>query len=235
MKKEELYIPEHIGIIMDGNGRWATARGLSRSMGHKAGAETLKKLCFYVDKLGLKYLSIYAFSTENFKRSKEEVDYLMNLFITGFEKEFKGVKNIKIIFSGKKEPLPEKVWNAMQKITEETKNNKGLVLNICVNYGSHSEIVDMTKKLCDMYKNNEIKLEDIDEEMIRKNLYQDLPLMDFIIRTSGEQRLSNFMLFQASYSEFYFTDTYFPDFNEEEFDKAILEFNRRTRRFGGVL
>lgn len=232
---EQLIMPQHVGIIMDGNRRWATSRGLKTLKGHQAGSKNLKKLCIYANSVGLKYLSVYAFSTENFKRSKEEVDYLMDLFIVGFQKEFKDIDNIKVIFSGKREPLPDKVWNAMQKISDDTKNNTGLVLNVCVNYGGHSEIVDTTKKICELYKNEEISLDDIDENFIQKNLYQDLPLLDLVIRTSGEKRLSNFMLYQASYAEFYFSDIYFPDFNEQEFDKAILEFNHRNRRFGGNL
>ena len=136
--------------------------------------------------------------------------------------------------SGRREPLPSNVLKAMDKIVEETKNNTELVLNICLNYGSHAEIVDTTKKLCNMYKNGEIKIEDINEEFIQKNLYHDLPPLDFVIRTSGEMRLSNFMMFQASYAEFYFPKVYFPDFTKEEFDKAIEIFNNRDRRFGGI-
>ena len=160
----------------------------------------------------------------------------MNLFITSFEKEFQFLidKKVRVLFSGRREPLPEKVLNAMDKLVEDTKNNKELVLNICLNYGSHAEIVDTTKKICEMYKSGSIELSDINEEFISKNLYQDLPPLDFVIRTSGELRLSNFMMWQASYAEFYFPKTYFPDFNSKEFDKAIEEFNKRNRRFGGA-
>lgn len=232
-----LVIPNHIGIIMDGNGRWATGRGLMRSIGHREGANNLKKLCHHMADVGVKYVSLYAFSTENFKRDKKEVDFLMNLFITLFSKEFKTIidDNIKVVFSGRREPLPKKVLTAMDKISLETKNNTGCVLNICLNYGGQSEIVDMTKKLCTMYKNGKIDLDDIDVQFVQKNLYQDLPPLDLVIRTSGEMRVSNFMLYQSSYTEFYFTKTLFPDFNNEEFDKAILEFNKRTRKFGGVI
>lgn len=233
---DEIIMPNHIGIIMDGNGRWAKERGMIRSMGHKKAIDTIKELCIHMSEVGLKYCSVYAFSTENFKREASEVNFLMDLFTSMFEKgiSFFNERNIKVIFSGKKEPLPEKVLDAMDKIVENTKNNTGLVFNICINYGSHSEIVDTTKKLCEMYKNGNIELDDINEELISKNLYQDLPPLDFVIRTSGELRLSNFMMWQASYAEFYFPKTYFPDFNSEEFDKAILEFNKRNRRFGGV-
>ncbi len=232
----ELILPEHIGIIMDGNGRWAQERGLIRTMGHKKAVGTLKDLCVHMADIGVKYVSLYAFSTENFKRDIKEVEFLMDLFINTFNKEFGFLKEKKcrVVFSGRKEPLPEKVLAAMDKIMEETAMNTELVLNICLNYGSHAEIVDMTKKLCEMYKNKEINLDDITEEFIQKNMYRDLPPLDFVIRTSGELRLSNFMMYQASYAEFYFPKVYFPDFDNEEFDKAILEFNKRNRRFGGV-
>ena len=233
---EELLIPNHVGIIMDGNGRWAKQRGLIRTMGHKQAVGNLKELCIHMADVGVKYCSLYAFSTENFKRDIKEVDFLMNLFISSFNKEFEFIKkkNVRVIFSGRREPLPEKVLEAMDTLVEDTKNNTDLVLNICINYGSHAEIVDTTKKLCEMYKNGEIELNNIDEEFIQKNLYQDLPPLDFVIRTSGELRLSNFMMYQASYAEFYFPKVLFPDFDNEEFDKAILEFNKINRRFGGI-
>ena len=233
----ELNIPNHVGIIMDGNGRWAQERGMVRTMGHKNAIKTLKSLCLHMADVGVKYASLYAFSTENFKREKSEVDYLMDLFITSFQKEFKFLieRNVRVVFSGRRDPLPEKVLAAMDKIVEDTKNNKELVLNICLNYGSHAEMVDTTKKICEMYKNGDVSLDEIDETFIQKHLYQDLPPLDFVIRTSGELRLSNFMMYQASYAEFYFPQVYFPDFTPEEFDKAILEFNKRNRRFGGVV
>ena len=233
---KELKIPNHVGIIMDGNGRWAQERGMARTMGHKNAIKTLKALCTHMADVGIKYASLYAFSTENFKRDKSEVDYLMDLFITSFKQEFKFLveKDVRVVFSGRREPLPEKVLEAMDQIQEETKKNSELVLNICLNYGSHAEMVDTTKKICEMYKNGDIQLDDINEEFIQKNLYQDLPPLDFVIRTSGELRLSNFMMYQASYAEFYFPKVYFPDFTPEEFDKAIEAFNQRNRRFGGV-
>ena len=233
---DKLKVPNHVGIIMDGNGRWAQKRGMIRTMGHKNALKNLKELCIHMADIGVKYASLYAFSTENFKREKSEVDYLMNLFITSFKKEFKFLikKDVKVLFSGRRDPLPEKVLDAMDEIVKETKDNKSLVLNICLNYGSHAEIVDMTKKVCEMYKNGEIDLDKIDEVFIQENMYQDLPPLDFVIRTSGELRLSNFMMYQASYAEFYFPDVLFPDFDNNEFDKAILEFNKRNRRFGGI-
>lgn len=233
--KDDLIIPNHVGIIMDGNGRWAQKRGLARSLGHKAGADNLLSLCKHISKVGVKYLSLYAFSTENFKREVGEVNYLMNLFIELFNSKFKELSdnNVKVIFSGRREPLPEKVLKAMDEVVTYSENNTGLILNICINYGGRAEIVDMTKKLCELYKDNKITLEDIDYDLVNKNLYHELPDVDLVIRTSGELRISNFMLYQSSYAEYYFPETLFPDFNEEEFDKAILEFNKRNRRFGG--
>lgn len=233
--KDDLIIPNHVGIIMDGNGRWAQKRGLARSLGHKAGADNLLSLCKHISKVGVKYLSLYAFSTENFKREAGEVNYLMNLFIELFNSKLKELSdnNVKVIFSGRREPLPEKVLKAMDEVVTYSENNTGLILNICINYGGRAEIVDMTKKLCELYKDNKITLEDIDYDLVNKNLYHELPDVDLVIRTSGELRISNFMLYQSSYAEYYFPETLFPDFNEKEFDKAILEFNKRNRRFGG--
>lgn len=233
--KDDLIIPNHVGIIMDGNGRWAQKRGFARSLGHKAGADNLLSLCKHISKVGVKYLSLYAFSTENFKREAGEVNYLMNLFIELFNSKLKELSdnNVKVIFSGRREPLPEKVLKAMDEVVTYSENNTGLILNICINYGGRAEIVDMTKKLCELYKDNRITLDDIDYDLVNKNLYHELPDVDLVIRTSGELRISNFMLYQSSYAEYYFPETLFPDFNEEEFDKAILEFNKRNRRFGG--
>lgn len=234
--EENMIIPKHVGIIMDGNGRWAQERGLVRTMGHKSAVSTLKELCIHMVDVGINCASLYAFSTENFKRDSKEVDFLMNLFISSFLKEFDFIKKkkVRVVFSGRREPLPPAVLKAMDSLVEETRNNEKLILNICLNYGSHAEIVDMTKKVCEEYKNGNITLEDITEDYIQKNMYQDLPPLDFVIRTSGELRLSNFMMYQASYAEFYFPKVYFPDFNNEEFDKALLEFQKRNRRFGGV-
>lgn len=228
-------LPNHIGIIMDGNGRWATKRGLPRSAGHKAGAENLKKLCKHINKLGLNYLSLYAFSTENFKREVSEVSYLMNLFIEMFTNDFKFLieDNIKVLLSGRREGLPSNVIKAIKKMENDSKNNTGTVLNICLNYGSQDEIVDMVKKISGEVKDGNIKIDDIDKELVNKNMYYELPPVDYVIRTSGEMRISNFMLWQSSYAEYYFPETLFPDFNELEFDKAIEEFNKRHRRFGG--
>lgn len=231
---ENLKIPYHVGIILDGNGRWATERGLKRSEGHKAGFETLKILSKHVFTKGVKVLSVFAFSTENFNRTKEEVDYLMNLFLKGFKSSIKefNKNNIKVVFSGRKEPLSDKVYESMKSLEKETLNNTGGILNICLNYGGQTEIVDTTKKLINDVLDGKLKTEDITPEIFMKNLYNDLPPMDFLIRTSGEIRVSNFMLFNLAYAEMYFPLTYFPDFKESEFDKSLEEYTKRDRRFG---
>ena len=231
---EKLKIPYHVGIILDGNGRWATERGLKRSEGHKAGFETLKILSKHVFTRGVKVLSVFAFSTENFNRTKDEVDYLMNLFLKGFKSSIKefNKNNIKVVFSGRKEPLSDKVYKSMKSLEKETLNNTGGILNICLNYGGQTEIVDTTKKLINDVLDGKLKTEDITPEIFMKNLYNDLPPIDFLIRTSGEIRVSNFMLFSLAYAEMYFPLTYFPDFKEDEFDKSLEEYTKRDRRFG---
>ena len=220
-------IPKHVAIIMDGNGRWAEQRGLKRSDGHKAGSEALKKVVEYAFNNGIEVLSVFAFSTENFKRSAEEVNYLMNLFVVVFKKYFNELHNkgIKIVFSKKEEGLPVNLEKLIKDITEKTKNNKKGIFNVCINYGGYDEIIDMTKKISAKVKNNELDINDIK--------YQVLPPIDLVIRTSGEYRISNFMLLQMAYAELYFTNTYFPDFNDAEFEKALNEYKNRNRRFGG--
>lgn len=229
-------IPNHVAIIMDGNGRWAKKRGLKRSMGHLEGSKNLEKLAKHIFGSGVKVLSIYAFSTENFKRDKEEVDYLMDLFVKVFKTRLKKLKdmNVKIVFSKRENGLREDLEELIKKIENETKDNKDFIFNICINYGSQLEIVDMVKKISREVLDGNIKIDDIDTSLISKNLYQDLPPIDLLIRTSGEYRVSNYMLYQLAYAEMYFTDTLFPDFNEIEFDKALVEYQSRDRRFGSV-
>lgn len=227
----------HVAIIVDGNGRWAKKKGKTRSEGHLEGSKMLERIIFHVSRTtDIKVLSLYVFSTENFKRDKKEVDYLMNLFMKWFEKSRKQYKNenIKIVFSGRKKPLSDKIYNKMKVLEEDTKNSTGLVVNFCLNYGGRAEIIDTTKKIVKQVQDCLIDLEDITEEYFSKNLYNNLPDVDLMIRTSGEERLSNFLLWQNSYAEFIFDETYFPDFNEEEFDKCINEYYNRDRRFGGV-
>lgn len=232
----ELKIPTHVAIILDGNGRWAQERGKTRSEGHYHGFNNLDKLSEYIFDQGVKVLSVYAFSTENFKRSKEEVSYLMSLFNEAFKRYCQRLnkKNIKIVFSGRKEPLPTKVLKLMAKVAEDTKNNTNGIFNICINYGGQYELLDAVKKIATKVKNKEINIDDIDIDLLSRHMYQDLPPVDFMIRTSGEYRLSNFLLWQNAYAEFYFPPVYFPAFDEKEFDKALLEFNQRDRRFGGI-
>ena len=231
----EKYYPEHVAIILDGNRRWARKRGMTPQEGHYKGFTNLESLADYVFAKGVKVLSVYAFSTENFSRAKDEVDYLMDLFAVAFKKYFErqNKNNVRIVFSGRREPLPKKVLKMIDEVTEKTKDNTGPIFNICVNYGGRPEIVDTTKKICEMVKNGEISIDDIDEDLFTKNLYQDLPAIDLMIRTSGELRLSNFLLWQNAYAEFYFPEVEFPGFDEKEFDKALEVFDKRNRRFGG--
>ncbi len=231
----EIKIPNHVAIIVDGNGRWAKERNLPRSKGHDAGFKRLKEITSYAFDKGVKIVSIYVFSTENFKRSAEEVNHLMDLFVTGFKKDkFYQKENIKVVFSGREEPLRKDVIEATKTITEETKNNTKGILNICLNYGGRSEIIDATKKIVSDVINNKLDINSLDEEKYGSYLYQELPDVDLMIRTSGEERLSNFLLWQNSYAEFYFPKTYFPDFTKEEFDKALLVYTSRDRRYGGI-
>ena len=230
------HIPNHVAIIMDGNGRWASDKGKKRSIGHKEGGKTLEKLALYVKKLGIKVLSVYAFSTDNFKRSKEEVDYLMNLLIYYFNEKLDKVckSGVKVVFSGRREPLKKELLDAMDNIVSKTKNNDSCILNICLNYGGQEEIVDAVKNIFDDINKGNININDLDKNLFYKYLYQDLPPVDLLIRTGKEQRLSNFLLYQSSYAEIYFTDTYFPDFKEKEFDNALEYFNNCNRKFGNV-
>lgn len=227
---------KHIAIIMDGNGRWAQKRGMSRSMGHKKGASTLEKLAAHINDLNIEYLSVYAFSTDNFKRSKEEVDYLMNLFIEMFNKKFKKLqsKGIKVVFSGDKNGLREDVIKAMDNITRETENNNGSVLNICLNYGSQEEIIRAANRYHNDLINNKVCINDINRDNFYKYMDNDLPPIDLLIRTGGEKRLSNFMLYQLTYAEIFFIDTLFPDFTTKKLDKIIDNFYLKDRRFGGI-
>ena len=229
------YYPEHVAIILDGNRRWAKERGLPSLKGHQKGFENIRDLAPYIINQGVKYLSVFAFSTENFNRSVEEVKYLMDIFVNWFNKECNKIhkENIKIIFSGRKENLRPDVLEAMEKVTEMTKNNTKGVFNICLNYGGIQEIADATKQIAKEVKDGKLNVEDIDEKLMYKYMYNELPPIDLLIRTSGEQRISNFMMYELSYAELYFTEVKFPSFDREEFEKAIDEFNTRNRRFGG--
>ena len=229
-------IPNHVAIIMDGNGRWATRQGLKRTQGHYAGYKRLKQTAMYILNKGVKYLSVFAFSTENFKRSKEEVGYLMDLFVKAFKKEKTFFKdhNIRIVFSGRKDPLSKEILKIMKDMEEDTKECTGGVFNMCINYGGQAEIVDAAIKIAQLYKEGSVELEDINTESFYKYLYNDLPPVDLLIRTSGEVRISNYMLYSISYAELYFTETCFPDFDEKEFDKALLDYQNRNITKGTV-
>ena len=236
MDYSKLKIPTHVAFIVDGNGRWATEKGKIRSEGHKQGFLNLKKLTAYIFSKNIKYISAYLFFIENFKRSEKEVSFIMNLLTNQLKDilNFCHENQIKAFFSGRKENLSKNVLKAMKEIEDETKKYKNRIFNICFNYGGHTEIIDATKKIVKDVQNGNLDINTLDENIFNKYLYQDLPPVDLMIRTSGEQRLSNFMLWQNSYAEFYFPKTYFPDFDENEFDKAILEYTKRDRRFGGI-
>ncbi len=230
-------IPAHIGVIMDGNGRWARKRGLPRSAGHKRGADILENLCDYCNGLGIKALTVYAFSTENWSRPQKEIDALMDLlydYLLQVEEKFKN-RNMRLMISGDKSRLSEKIQKAIVHAEEVTKSGDGMVLNIALNYGGRDEIVRATKKICKDFSENKITIDDITEEVFAK--YTDtatLPEADLIIRPSGEKRLSNFMLWQAAYAEFWYSDICWPDFTENDMRQAILDYQNRNRRFGNV-
>ena len=237
MKYEEMTdksnIPTHIAIIMDGNGRWAKKRLMPRSVGHKAGADMLKRIVRKCNDMGVKYLTVYAFSTENWKRPDEEVSLLMGLIVTYLQKEVKEMNenNVRIGAIGDIEKLPKKAYDELKKAMDITKDNTGVVFSLALNYGFRD---DLSHAIKNMMKEN-INIEDINDETVKKYLYTSyMPDPDLIIRTGGEIRLSNFMLYEASYSEFYFCDTLWPEFDEEQLCKAIYDYQQRDRRFGNV-
>jgi undecaprenyl diphosphate synthase len=235
--KEKLNIPQHIAIILDGNGRWAKKRHMPRTYGHQRGVENIKTIAIAASELGVKALSVYAFSTENWSRPKDEVDFLMKLpgeFEKKFKDEFKKY-DIKVMFSGRKTHLSSQNLEILERITNNTKDRKGLVLNICFDYGSQTEITEAVKIIAEKVKNNEIAPSDITAQMIEDNLYtSELPKLDLLIRPSGEVRLSNFLLWQAAYAELYFCKVYWPAFSKKDLEAAIIDFNKRDRRFGGL-
>jgi len=223
-------IPNHIAIIMDGNGRWAKSKMLPRTMGHREGAKTLDKILNYCAKIGVKYLTVYAFSTENWKRPEKEVNALMRLFSEYMKKERdKMMKNgIRFMVSGRREDVDPKLVREIEELEEFTRGNERITLNIAFNYGGRAEIIDAVNKVIAEGKDC------IREEDFSKYLYNDIPDPELLIRTSGEIRISNFLLWQIAYSEIYITDLYWPQFNEAELDKAISSYNKRERKFGGL-
>lgn len=230
--------PEHIAIIMDGNGRWAKQRGLPRSLGHKAGVEALKEIVRYSSNIGIKILTVYAFSTENWARPVEEVDYLINILLVEYmKKEIDELNknNVKIRILGDIDQLPVSTKKQIIEAVELTKNNSGLKFNIALNYGGRKEIVDAVKKIAEMIEKGEVKTADIDEKLLADCLYTSGDKdPDLIIRTSGEMRISNFLIWQSAYSELYFSNVLWPDFNKDNFKEAIDDYMKRDRRFGKV-
>ncbi len=230
-------LPSHIGVIMDGNGRWAKKRGLPRSAGHSKGADTLKKIVTECNKIGIKYITVYAFSTENWKRPKDEVDYLMNLllnYLKDAENTLAG-ENVVIRAIGSRAELSEEIREQIVKTEKFTEKNSGIVMNIALNYGAREEIVHAAEQIAEEVKNGVLDPHDISAKTISEHLYtKNQPDPDLIIRTSGEERLSNFLLWQAAYSEFWFTDKLWPDFGVKDLYEAIADFQKRGRRFGGI-
>lgn len=232
---EEIF-PEHIAIIMDGNRRWAKKRMLPIKMGHKEGAKTLEKIVRYANKIGVKYFTVYAFSTENWKRSDEEVTALMDLLKTYLDEYSKRAdsENIKVKIWGDVTVLREDLQKSIFECEERTKSNTGVNFNICLNYGGRDEMVKATRKIASQVKEGTLKIEDITEDVISQNLYsKDVPDPDLMIRTSGELRTSGFLLWQLSYTEFIFLDKYWPDFTEKDLDECIEIYKKRNRKFGG--
>lgn len=226
-------IPQHIAIIMDGNGRWAQKRGLPRTAGHQRGVQALKQICFACGDLGIKYLSVYAFSTENWERPESEVSFLMNLFLKVMREEIREleVKNVQVRILGREEGVDRELLQEMKSVEARTSRNDGLILNICFNYGGRAEIVDAVKAMLAA----EVDPADIDENRMKEFLYtRGIPDVELIIRTSGEQRLSNFLLYQSAYAEIHFTPVFWPEFSKDDLVKAILDFQTRERRFGRI-
>lgn len=228
-------LPEHIAIIMDGNRRWAKAKGLPISLGHKEGAKTLEKIVRHANKIGLKYITVYAFSTENWRRAQDEVSALMLLLQNYIDKYSKiaDSENIKVQFLGDLTAFSKKMQKGIQDCINRTKDNTGVTFNIALNYGGRLEIVDAIKAIVKKVQNGECNIDDINEEMVSQNLYtNNMPDPDLVIRTSGEIRTSNFLPWQIVYSEFLFVEKNWPDFSEEDLDEAIAEYQKRTRKFG---
>ncbi len=230
-------LPAHIGIIMDGNGRWAKKRALPRSMGHSAGAQTFRKIARYCSDIGIRHLTVYAFSTENWRRPQEEVDALMKLFEEYLNEALRDFKDDTIVvkFLGDRTAFSPKLQALINENEEESKDREGMVLNIAMNYGGRDELVTATKKIAEKVKNGELSVDDINAELISDSIYTaGQPDPDLIIRPSGEFRISNFLLWQSAYAEYYISDKLWPDFTTDDLDKAIAEFSTRNRRYGGV-
>lgn len=232
-------LPKHIAIIMDGNGRWAKSRGLPRSAGHIKGADNVKRITHFVYDIGIKVLTLYAFSTENWKRPKEEVDALFKLFYKNLQdyRALMGNRDAVVRFIGDRSPFDDKLLSKMEEIEKYSSafEDKGYTFNFAINYGGREEITNAVKIISDKYKNGEIELSDITADLLSDNMYtKNLPDPDMIIRPSGEQRISNFLLWQSAYSEFFYSDILWPDYSPEHLAAAILDYQKRNRRFGGI-
>lgn len=236
MSTKEIAKGLSVGIIMDGNGRWAQKRGLPRTAGHKKGAEVFDDITRYANELGMKAISYYAFSTENWTRPENELKAIMDILGSSLKRLYKYRKeNNKVVFLGDKTPLSDEHKRMMSEIEQDTSTRTGMILNIAINYGGRQEIAKAARELAQEVKDGRRTVDSINVDSIEPKLYTGgQPEVDFILRTSGEQRLSNFFLWQCAYSEFIFTETHWPDFTRAEFDKAIAEFAKRNRRFGGI-
>lgn len=230
-------VPAHIAIIMDGNGRWAKSRFMPRTYGHKVGVETIRKVVKECSRLGVKYLTLYAFSTENWKRPKDEVSALMGLLVKYLRNELEELhkNNVKILTIGDISKLPQACIEELDHAKEKTKDNRGLVMSLALNYGGRNDLINAVKNISQEVVDGKISVEDIGDDLISSHLStKESPDPDLVVRTSGEQRLSNFLLWELAYSEFYFTDIHWPDFDEKELQKAIFAYQSRDRRFGGI-
>lgn len=228
-------LPKHLAIIMDGNGRWAKKQGLLRTLGHESGTKSVKETIKTCAKLGIENLTLYAFSTENWNRPKLEVDTLMKILVRSLKKELKTLQdnNIKLKTIGNLEKLPKSAQNELLDVIDKTKNNSRMTLTLALSYGSREEIINAVRNICDKVKNNIISVDSIDDSIINEHLYtRNLPEVDLLIRTSGEHRISNFLLWQIAYAELYFTDILWPDFKEQDLYEAIISYQKRERRFG---
>ena len=231
-------IPKHIAIILDGNGRWAKERHRPRVYGHRHGAFNLRDIARYANSIGVEYMTVFCFSTENWKRPDDEVNYLMNMPVRYFKKFFDSLvtnTNIRYKVLGRKDRIPAPLLKVLTDIEESSKDKTGMTLSLCIDYGSYDEITTAVKKIATDVKDGNLNPEDITPKMIEDNLFtKDYPKLDLLIRTSGEYRISNFLLWQLGYAELYFTKTYFPDFNEEKLKEALIDYQSRNRRYGGL-
>lgn len=238
MAQQQIHIPKHIAIIMDGNGRWAKQRNQIRAIGHRAGLKSVREVVRYARTIGVKVLTLYAFSSENWKRPESEISALMSLFVYALNREVKVLHkhNICLNIIGDISKFTPQLQTMIRKAEAMTANNSGLILNIAANYGGRWDITQVVKKIVKKVEKGQLLVDNIDEDMINKEiLLSSLPSIDLVIRTGGEYRMSNFLLWQIAYSELYFTDTLWPDFDQASFEKALMVFNDRERRFGQVI